>query len=90
MPRDYLKLRFRGLSPHRFDNNPLELAYALAWQRQNTGSTSTLAYMLNGQDYPVEPTDREYEIAATVVQWLGSPVGAEFVRGVLREIDDAT
>ncbi len=90
MPRDYLKRRFRGVSPHRFDSNPLELAYALAWQRKNNGSTSTLAYMLNGQDCPAEPTARENEIAATVVQWLGSPVGSAFVRDVLEGCDDAT
>jgi len=84
-----IKGLFQGHSPHRYDQNPMEKAFALAWQKVNDTSqpgltTGTLAYLLShNQHSPAEPTEAEHKVAATVVQWLGSPVGQHFVRDVM-------
>ena len=80
----------KGLHQYRFKQNPMERAFAKAWEAQNNPETSlrhgrgTLDYMLavNPNDPRDEVTDRDREVAATVVQWLGSPVGEGFVRDV--------
>lgn len=80
-------MRNKGLSQYRFKNNPLEKKFAEAWEVQNSGGyqKGTLDYLLakdpnrpNG-----EVTERDRVIAATVIQWLGSPVGQSFVTEVL-------
>lgn len=67
-----------GYQTHRFKNNPEERRFAVAWHHQQAGKT--LAYLLgNG----VQPSDmvsaRDNDVAATVIQWLGSPVGRAFL-----------
>jgi len=74
----------RGLSMHRFRSNPEERCFAEAWDKINTRpdmpGVRTLDYMLDPKhNKGVLPTDREREVAATVVQWLGSPVGQRFL-----------
>lgn len=77
-----------GLSTYRFKSNPEEECFAKAWDANNqpygtVGSPSTLAYLLHsdGGSSPREDvTDRERQIAATVIQWLGSPCGQCFLR----------
>ena len=71
----------RGLGAHRCKYNPEEKAFADAWTASNG---NTLANLLDQRDdvrgkLP-QPTDREAVVAATVVQWLGSPVGQAFLR----------
>jgi len=82
----------KGLSQHRFKQNPLEKKFAQAWEKINTALTTqkpdghgTLDYMLAGNtnDPRGEVTPRDRQVAATVVQWLGSPVGEAFVKHVL-------
>lgn len=79
--------KIRGLHTHRFKGNPEERRFARAWEDQQRGRT--LAHLLNTDDprFPLEPTDREHEVAATVIQWLGSHVGQCFLRelGYVRE-----
>jgi len=71
----------RGLHPYRFKDNPEEKRFAEAWAKQHP---TTLSYLLDPasgtRGRPPEPTDREHEVAATVIQWLGSPVGQGFLR----------
>jgi hypothetical protein len=72
--------KIRGLSA-----NPEEQRFAEAWARENAEhSGHTLAYLLDPNSgtkgRPREPTDREHVVAATVVQWLGSPCGQGFLR----------
>lgn len=73
----------QGLHTHRFRDNPEEERFAKAWDDQNRHG-SNLAYLLDPKNgvgcRPPEPTDREHEVAATVIQWLGSPVGQGFLR----------
>lgn len=72
-----------GLSTHRFKENPKEKAFAEAWQKEND-SGKVLEYLLSGpSNRPVPPTDRDVQVAATVIQWLGSPVGQNFLADVM-------
>lgn len=82
----------KGLSQHRFKQNPLEKKFAQAWEKQNISirdgkldGRGTLDYLLavNPNDPRGEVTSRDRAVAATVVQWLGSPVGEGFVKDVL-------
>lgn len=56
-----------GKHTHRLKSNPRE---------------RIAAELGNGKD-PVEVSDRDREVAATVIQWLGSPVGNNFLRELL-------
>jgi hypothetical protein len=73
----------KGLHPYRFKDNAEEKLFAEAWAKQNEQG-HTLAYLLHvgdqGGQRPVEPSDRDHVVAATVVQWLGSHVGECFLR----------
>jgi hypothetical protein len=71
----------RGLHTHRFKDNPEEKRFADAWSAHNAAG-KTLAYLLTigDQRFPGAPTDGEERVAATVIQWLGSPVGQGFLR----------
>jgi ribosome biogenesis SPOUT family RNA methylase Rps3 len=77
------KLKYKGLHTHRFKDNPEEKLFAEEWDKVNVLGHN-LAYLLDpmngvGGRSP-EPTDRENEVAATVIQWLGSPIGQHFLR----------
>lgn len=85
-------MKNKGLSQHRLSSNPLEKKYAEAWEEINTdridgrlNGRSTLDYLLSGKSniQNGEVTDRDRQVAATVIQWLGSPVGQEFINKVL-------
>ena len=78
----------KGINSHRLNNNPLEKKCAEAWAELNShnhSEDSTLQYLL--AEDPNHPDDevtyRDRVVAATVIQWLGSPVGESFVREVL-------
>lgn len=78
------KLKYKGLYTHRFKDNPEEKLFAEEWDKVNVLGHN-LAYLIDpkngvGLARPPEPTDRENEVAATVIQWLGSPVGQNFLR----------
>jgi hypothetical protein len=81
-------MKNRGLHQYRFKDNPMEEVYAKAWNLQNTARAGTsegrgtLDYLLAKDcNYPMgEVTNRDREVAATVIQWLGSPVGQSFVK----------
>jgi len=70
-----------GISRHRLEQNPLEKKFAEEWDKK---APLTLGYLLCGQDRHFHDyTQRDAEVAATIIQWLGSPVGESFVRDVL-------
>ena len=79
--------QFMGMSPYRYEQNPLELRFAQHWQDHNTRpSTCMLDYLMDPENRgtPVPAlTDREWRVANTIIQWLGSPVGFGFLRDVL-------
>lgn len=66
-----------GLRPERWKDNPEEKAFAVAWAREEP---NLLRYLLGDGMTPVVPSDRDRVVAATVVQWFGSPVGQGFLR----------
>lgn len=86
--------KHHGISRHRLTDNPEEQRFADAWQAHNdTGRT--LDWLLDPEysartGYPPHVEDREREVAATVVQWLGSHVGQGFLRdlGYVRADDE--
>lgn len=73
-----------GLHTHRFRDNPEERRFAEAWQAMNAGAM--LDWLLTppasqpGDGLPWIAGARAEEVAATVIQWLGSPVGQGFLR----------
>ncbi len=77
----------KGRSQARFRNNPLERKFAKAWEQQNTtylgnlNGRGTLDFMLAEKiNHPAgEVTPRDREVAATVIQWLGSSLGQSFL-----------
>lgn len=85
-----VKKEFRGANAHRYEREPLEEAFALAWQDRNTGPMgrvrTNLDYLLD-KDNRGEPnpplTERDWLVANTVIQWLGSHVGQGFMLEVL-------
>ena len=79
----------KGLSVHRLRDNPEEKRFAeawAAWNRGGPGGRTTLAYLLDSRQehtgHPPEPDVRDQIVAATVVQWLGSPVGQDFLEAL--------
>ncbi len=75
----------KGLNEHRFKENPDEKKFAETWRRhQEQGRV--LAHLLDSREIhsgsPPTPSDNEYVVAATVIQWLGSPVGKHFLEEV--------
>jgi len=83
-----LKGRYQGLHTLRFPSNPREKKISEVWQEYNEGcsceppqdSQTLLATLLKET-----PTKRDFLVAATVIQWLASPVG----EGFLAEVDSS-
>lgn len=71
----------RGLHEHRFEDNPEEQRFAEAWANKNHNGRH-LADLLTciPVRQPPAPSERDEQVAATVIQWLGSPVGQGFLR----------
>jgi hypothetical protein len=94
-----VKKKFQGRSPHRYKTDPLEKAFALAWQAENDTSRAGRRYSLmeylfaENKDSSERPianlTQRDWEIANTLIQWLGSHVGQCFLRDVLKRQTDS-
>ena len=79
-------MKNKGINYHRIKDNPLEGKFAKAWEEENTKSRSTLSWLLAkeiNKPKDGEVSDRDREVAATVIQWLGSPVGSYFVKHTL-------
>jgi hypothetical protein len=80
---------FKGANAHRYKQNPLEKAFAVAWQEMNSGlgkRYTTIDYLMDpsNRGNPNPPiTKRDWHIANTLIQWLGSPVGESFLIDVL-------
>lgn len=85
--------RNTGINAQRFDREPLEKLFAEEWDKRNTtehGRTPTLPYLLDpfNQHCPGEVFDEEYQKAAAIIQWLGSPVGQGFIEDVIQKAKD--
>lgn len=80
--------RHVGLYTHRLSSragNPIEIAFAEAWRRINNQNLNTDAYL----EYLIPNyTPREEQVVATIIQWLGSPVGMNFIRDVFKSLPE--
>lgn len=93
------KPKIVGLHANRFASNPAERVFAERWSGLQSppdwlnGGKGTLAWLLHanerGTDVKQLPTDEEHTIAATVIQWLGSPIGREWLRETILLADQA-
>jgi len=80
-----------GLHADRLPWNPLEKAFADQWEKENSNrKTPFLSHLLfdKGFGIPRDPTQDQIAIAATVIQWLGSPIGQSFLENVLTSCED--
>jgi len=74
-----------GLHHNRTLREQMEKRFSDAWAETNRTS-KTLAWLLTGGNQsglPKEPTPKVQQVAATVVQWLGSEVGLHFLAEAL-------
>lgn len=74
----------KGKYHRRLKENPEERRFAKAWEKVNTEPKEfglrhhMLRHMLSVRGERC-PTPAEIELAATIIQWLGSPVGRGFL-----------
>jgi len=78
------KSKHWGHQTYRFKENPEEQRFANAWRDENERGSSDIALLdllLGDGGSPVlKVADaRDCMVAATVIQWLGSPVGQSFL-----------
>lgn len=66
-----------GRHAYRFNDNPEEERFARAWAKLNDNDDLFLSGLLRGQES--RSTKEECLTAATLIQWLGSPVGQHFL-----------
>jgi hypothetical protein len=61
-----------------------EAAFLRAWQDEQSKQTPLLESLLTiDPRLPAIACDRDYEVAATVMQWLGTPVGQSWLARVV-------
>ena len=73
-------VRHTGRAAYRIKQNPLEDRFATAWRQEQ--ENGLLEYLM-GDGYSRGPvTEQDELVAATVIQWLGSPVGQAFLLGL--------
>lgn len=81
------KIKHEGLHTYRLRDNPLEQKFAKAWAADNKRSAGCdlLDYLLAvDPNYPKgEVSQRDATVAATIIQWLGTPVGQSFLHQVM-------
>lgn len=73
------KIRHGIKQQHRFASNPEEKRFAQAWANRQRDD-NTLAYLMgDGKNPSPLVSAHDHEVAATVIQWLGSEVGRFFL-----------
>lgn len=73
-----------GKHTNRLSREPLEQKFHDEWKLQQQYG-NTLEYILGDNNERAVLSERDEMVAATVIQWLGSPVGQNFLRDVLGE-----
>ena len=74
-------MRHEGNNTHRLKQNPLEQSLHDAWAEINDQG-HLLEYILGNGETRAAVNDRDELVAATVIQWLGTPVGKAFLQKV--------
>ena len=82
-------IKHEGAHPYRFASNPREQVFAEAWDEQQRRH-STLEWLLcASEDQQIQVRDLtqlEATCAATLIQWLGSPVGWAWLQDTLASV----
>jgi hypothetical protein len=60
--------------------NALEIKFSREWRKVNTRNIFNVPYLTM---LVPNLTKRDEQVAATIIQWLGSPVGQGFVQKVM-------
>lgn len=78
-------MKGKRLHEYRIESNPCEGIAARLWAQYE----HVLGDVLGDGTYGgrVTPSERDYQVAATLMQWLGSPVGRNFVVSLVNEIN---
>lgn len=75
-----IKKRYQGMWAHRYRQNPLERRFAKAWQDLEQRGRGMLAYMLDETNRGIaDVSERDELVAATVIQWIATPVGQSWL-----------
>lgn len=83
-----------SLNLHRLEQNPAERIFLEEWEKENTdyrGEKSyngVLNYLMGTNNTPEHVSHDQRVLAATVIQWLGSPVGLKFLDRVQKRIKE--
>lgn len=72
-------MKYKGRNVSRLAHWPEERRFAEAWSAENEKG-HILAHLLDSaREWPNKPAVREHEVAATVIQWLGTMGGRVFL-----------
>lgn len=83
MSESYLKGHHRGLKRYRFKTNHNHEEYRFAKKWEEWCDRGHLEWLLSSNgEQALNLTERDAQVAATIIQWLGTPVG----RGFLQEL----
>jgi hypothetical protein len=82
-----MTIKHEGLRTYRLIANPLEQAFHNAWIEENDldfgrNGGNLLGYLLGENNEQGVVSERDAVVAATIIQWLGSPVGQKFIERV--------
>ncbi len=91
MNKKAIRRKHVGHSPHRRRHNPLERAFAEAWEEHNTDEPDWFSWVLNpkGRPFTKHVSNDARMMTNSVIQWLGSPIGQGFLVRVLSGSDAA-
>lgn len=86
VPRTVLFLKpieHKGMKLYRFEDNPREEIFAQEWEKE---APNLLDYILSSSNRKdgIE-TQRDATVAATMIQWLGTPVGWNFLSETVKK-----
>lgn len=85
-----MQVKHIGRSANRLYREPREAVFAESWKRMNSkqmhNRPEVIDWLLHGDGSQchARATQKEATIAATLVQWLGSPVGFGWLENTLR------
>lgn len=75
-------MNHRGNRTHRFKQNPLEKVFSDKWEEANdkpNNGPGILAWSMGDGQFAGDISQRDATVAASIIQWLGSPVGQRFL-----------
>lgn len=90
-------MNFLGANTNRFLQNPIEEIFSNLWKDENErwlkirrGSILQYAISKDGGKTLPNVNERDEMIAATIIQWLGSPVGQSVLSNMFFERERIT